>query len=103
MHAQIYQEKELGESRKLEKSGDDGGNLIILVLRSVLQDACKLNVVKIALLVNWGFSEQLVHLLVCESVSHCGQQLSQIFFWYMTCRQTEQTIIKTFEVRLLPA
>lgn len=45
----------------------------------MLQDARERNVVEVALLVNGSFSEELVHLFVCESVAHGGQELPEVF------------------------
>lgn len=55
-----------------------GGLFVIFVLSSMLQDAGELCVVEVALLVNGCFPEELVHLLVRETVSHGCQQFSQV-------------------------
>lgn len=52
--------------------------LIVLVFGTVLEDAGELGVVKVAFLVDGCFAEQLVHLFICESVAHGGQQLPQV-------------------------
>lgn len=54
--------------------------LIILVFGTVFEDAGELCVVEVALLVNGSLAEQLVHLFICEAVTHGGQQLSQMVF-----------------------
>ena len=43
----------------------------------MLQDACESHVVEVALGVDGGLSEELVHVLVGEAVPHGGEQLSQ--------------------------
>ena len=43
----------------------------------MLQDACERHVVEVALLVDGGLPEQLVHVLVREAVTHGGEQLPQ--------------------------
>lgn len=52
--------------------------LIILVFCSVFENASELGVVEVALLVDGRLAEKLVHLLVCESIAHGGQQLPQV-------------------------
>lgn len=52
--------------------------LVILVFGAVFEDAGELCVVKVALLVDGRLTEQLIHLLVCETIAHGGQQLSQV-------------------------
>jgi len=54
------------------------GCLIVLLLGSVLQDACELHVVEVGLLVDGRLAEQLVHLVVGEAVAHGGQELPQV-------------------------
>lgn len=64
---------------------------VILVFRSVFQDARELDVVEVALFVDGGLSVQLIHLFIREPVSHRGQQLPQVVFldepWNETCRE----------------
>ena len=52
--------------------------LVILVFGAVFEDTGELCVVEVALLVNGGLTEQLVHIFVCEAVAHGGQQLPQM-------------------------
>lgn len=53
---------------------------VILVFCSMFQDACEFNVVEIPLVVDRCLSVQLIYLFICEPVSHCRQQLSQVVF-----------------------
>ena len=55
-----------------------GKLFIVLVFGSVLENAGELGIVEVALLVNRCFPEELVHVLICEAVSHGGQQLPQV-------------------------
>lgn len=52
--------------------------LVVLVLGAVFEDAGELCIVKVALLVYGRLTEQLIHLFVCETITHGGQQLSQM-------------------------
>lgn len=55
-------------------------SLVVLVFGSVFEDPGELSVVEVALLVDGCLSEELVHFLVGETVSHRGQQLPQVVF-----------------------
>lgn len=54
--------------------------LIVLVFGAVFEDAGELCIVKVALLVDGRLTEQLIHLFICETIAHGGQQLSQMVF-----------------------
>lgn len=66
---------------------------VVLVLGSVFENAGELGIVEVSFLVNGGFSEQLVHFLICESIPHSGQQLSQVIFMNHTCRENVQVVL----------
>lgn len=63
---------------------------VIFVFRSMLKDAGKLDVIEVPLFVNRCFSVQLVHLLICEPISHRGQQLPQVVLLNGTLRIKNQ-------------
>ena len=52
--------------------------LVILVLGAVFEDAGELHIVEVAFLINGRLSVHLVHLLVCEAVTHGGEQLPKV-------------------------
>lgn len=54
------------------------GGLVVLVLGTMLEDAGELHVVKVAFLINGCLSVHLVHFLVCEAVTHGGEQLPKV-------------------------
>lgn len=64
---------------------------VIFVLGSVLQDTGEFGVVEVALLVNGCFPEELVHFLICEAVSHGGQQFSQVVLVNDTWSRREES------------
>ena len=54
------------------------GSLIVLILGTVLQDACELHIVEVVLLVNGSLPEELIHLLICKPVTHCCEQIPEV-------------------------
>lgn len=59
---------------------------VIFIFGSVFKNACELCVVKVALFVDGSLSEELIHIFICEAISHGGQQLSQVVFMNEACR-----------------
>lgn len=58
--------------------GGWGGALVVFLLGSMFEDAGKLHVVEVALLINGRLAVHLVHFLVCEAVAHGGKQLPEV-------------------------
>lgn len=52
--------------------------LVVLVLGAVFEDAGELHIVEVAFLINGRLSVHLVHLLICEAVTHGGEQLPKM-------------------------
>lgn len=85
-----------------ESSAKSSPLLIVFVLGTVLQDACERHVIEVALLVNRSFPEELIHLFVCESVAHGGQELPEVFLldktwklnWFAALLQTNYIVQK---------
>ena len=59
-------------------NSDDRPTRQILVLGAVFEDAGELHIVEVAFLINGRLSVHLVHLLVCEAVTHGGEQLPKV-------------------------
>ena len=75
-----------GWDRGLGRGCWDG--LVVLVLGAVFEDAGELHVVEVAFLINGRLSVHLVHLLICEAVSHGGEQLPKVVLMDETWGET---------------
>lgn len=67
---------------------EDAGRLvclIVFVFGSVFKNTGELHVVEVALFIDRRFSEELVDFFVCESITHSGQQLSQVVLLNEAC------------------
>ncbi len=58
---------------------------VVFFFGPVFEDPGELAVVKVALFVNGSLSVELVHLFICETISHGGQQLAQLVFVNESC------------------
>lgn len=64
---------------------------VVFVLGPMFENPSELAIVKVSLFVNGSLSEKLVHLFICETISHSGQQLSQVVFMNETCADENKT------------
>lgn len=62
---------------------------VVFIFGPVFENACEFSVVKVAFFVDGSLSEQLVHIFICEAISHGGQQLPQVVFMNEACAGTK--------------
>lgn len=64
---------------------------VVFIFGPVFENPGEFTVVKVALFVNGSLSVELVHLFICETISHSGQQISQLVFMNESCADEKQT------------